>query len=327
MTGRLPRLLAGLLRDPAASWARLRLDLRLRRLRARSRFSSRPVTGDAAAVVNLTSYGHRIGTVFYTVESIAAGTVRPRRLILWLDDPAVLAHPPRTLDRLRARGLELLYSPDYGPHKKQFAYASTVHSPALPLVAADDDVLYPRRWLADLLTGYARYPGDVHAHRTHRIEFDDGHDIAPYARWSAGTGTQASFRTFCTGVSGILYPPALLTALATEGTGFTDRAPWADDVWVHSVMVRHGFRGRQVAALQAEYPAVPGTQRGTLYGRNVRDGGNDAQIHACFGSAELRRMLEDPGGPGRGRSAGAVSPAATGAAGARDADEPGSHVR
>lgn len=294
MNGRLPLALLGLLRDPTLFSVRLRLELRLRRLRGRSRFGTRPVTGDAAAVVNLTSYGHRIATVFYTIESIAAGTVRPRRLILWLDDAAVLADPPPELRRLRARGLELLHCPDYGPHKKQFAYASTVRSPDLPLVAADDDVLYPRSWLADLLAGYSVHPGDVHAHRTHRVEFA-GTRLAPYARWSAGAGTEASFRTFCTGVSGILYPPALLRALASEGDVFRHLAPWADDVWVHSVMVRHGFRGRQVAVRQAEYPAVPGTQRGTLYGRNVRNGGNDAQVLACFGETELRRMREDAG--------------------------------
>lgn len=319
MNGRLPLALLGLLRDPIAFSARLRLELRLRRLRVQSRFGIRRVTGDAAAVVNLTSYGHRIGTVFYTIESIAAGTVRPRRLILWLDDAAVLAAPPAELRRLRARGLELLRCPDYGPHKKQFAYANTVRSPDLPLVAADDDVLYPRDWLSGLLAGYTRYPGDVHAHRTHRVEFA-GTGLAPYTRWSAGTGTDASFRTFCTGVSGILYPPALIRALASEGDAFTRLAPWADDVWVHSVMVRHGFRGRQVSTRQAEYPAVPGTQRGTLYGRNVREGGNDAQILACFGEAELRRMREDAGGPREQQPAESESTAPS-------TDGPGSHVR
>jgi hypothetical protein len=326
VTGRLSRLLLGLVRDPAAVGARIRLDLRLRRLRTRSRFASRPVTGDGAVVVNLTSYGHRIDTVFYSIESIAAGTVRPRRLILWLADPAVLADPPRTLTRLRSRGLELMYCPDYGPHKKQFAYASTAPSPTLPLVAADDDVLYPRRWLSDLLVRHVRHPDDVHAHRTHRIEFD-GSRLAPYERWSAGTGTQASFRTFCTGVSGILYPPALISALAAEGDGFVRLAPWADDVWVHSVMVRHGFRGRQVAERQAEYPAIPGTQRGTLYGRNVRDGGNDAQIHACFGVGELLRMREDDAGTDLGTAAGASAADVAASEPLAARGEPGGHVR
>lgn len=292
MAGRLPRVLLGLLRNPGQNGPRLLLELRLRSLAARNRYGRRRLTGSGGAVVNLTSYGHRIDTVFYAIESIARGSVRPRRLILWLDDAAVVADPPPSLCRLRARGLEVLHCPDYGPHKKQYAYASTVPRPTLPLVAADDDVLYPRRWLADLLAAHSRHPAEAHAHRTHRVEFD-GEVLAPYARWSAGTGTEAGFRVFCTGVSGILYPPALLTALAAEGEEFLRLAPWADDVWVHAVMVRHGFRGRQVAAVQAEYPAIPGTQRGTLYRRNVRDGGNDAQMRACLGPLELSRMRLD----------------------------------
>ena len=309
MAGRLARGLSGLRRDPAATLARLRLELRLRLLSARCRYGRRRVTGTGAAVVNLTSYGHRIDTVFYAIESIARGAVRPRRLLLWLDEADVVADPPPILRRLMERGLEVLWCPDYGPHKKQYAYASTMASAGLPLVAADDDVLYPRLLLADLLAAYARHPEDVHGHRAHRVEFD-GARLAPYRRWSACTGTDASYRTLCTGVSGIIYPPAVLAALAAEGEEFTRLAPWADDIWVHSVMVRHGVRGRQVAPWQAEYDAIPGTQRGTLYGRNVRGGGNDAQIAACFGPEELSRMRADePATTAAGRAA-----------------EPGAHV-
>lgn len=293
--GRLRRVLRGAAADPRGFVVRLRLAARMAGLRAWNRWGRSTVTGPGAAVVNLTSYGHRLQTVFYAVESIARGRVRPQRMILWLDDPAVLADPPPSLIRLRRRGLELLACPDYGPHKKQFAYARTVVAPRVPLVAADDDVLYPRRWLAQLLSVHSRHPHDVIGHRTHRVEFD-GDDLAPYTRWTPGTGTAAGYRTLCTGVSGILYPPGLLTALAAEGDAFRRWAPYADDIWVHSVMLRHGFRGRQVADRQAEYPAIPGTQRGTLYRRNVRDGGNDAQIRACFGPFERERMrLDDVG--------------------------------
>ncbi|MET0954975.1 MAG: hypothetical protein ABWY68_03430, partial [Cryobacterium sp.] len=168
MTGRLARVLSGLRRDPAATLERLSLELRLRLLAAQCRYGRRPVTGTGRAVVNLTSYGHRIDTVFYTIESIARGALRPRRVILWLDDADVVADPPPALRRLMKRGLEVLWCADYGPHKKQYAYASTMASAELPLVAADDDVLYPRLWLADLLAAYARHPEDVHGHRAHR---------------------------------------------------------------------------------------------------------------------------------------------------------------
>jgi hypothetical protein len=303
VTGRLRRVLQGAVADPRDFADRLRVKSAMAALRLRNRVSRRPVTGSGGAVVNLTSYGHRVPTVFYAVESIGRDRVRPRRLILWLDDPDVLAAPPAELLRLRSRGLEILACPDYGPHKKQFAYASSSPDPTLPLVAADDDVLYPRGWLAQLLGAYRRHPEDVHGHRTHRIGIR-GHAVAPYADWTPGRGTEAGFTVFCTGVSGILYPPRMVAALAEEGDAFLLRAPHADDVWVHSVMVRHGFRGRQVAAAQAEYPAIPGTQRDTLYGRNVLGGGNDSQIAACFGATELERMRLDTVGAESGAPAG-----------------------
>ncbi|MDJ0337989.1 hypothetical protein [Cryobacterium sp. PH31-O1] len=287
---RFNRLVADLRRDPAALAQRATIRLRLAGLRLSNRLSRRSVAGSGAVVVNLTSFGHRIDLVFYALETIAGGRIRPGRLILWLDDGAALAHPPATLRRLQRRGLEIASCPDFGPHKKQYPYALT--GPTLPLVAADDDVLYPRRWLAELLEAAARHPLDVTGQRAHTITFD-GDRVAPYARWVAARGTAASFRTLCTGVSGIYYPLGLLEALRAEGDAFLRVAPRADDLWVYAVAVRHGIRARQVGERQAEYPAIPGSQRGTLYRQNVTEGGNDAQFAACVGELERQRMLRD----------------------------------
>ena len=81
------------------------------RFRLLNQFSRRPVTGAGDAVVSLTSYGKRALVCAYGIESIARGAVRPRRLILWLDDEALLATPPKPLQRLVARGLEIRACP------------------------------------------------------------------------------------------------------------------------------------------------------------------------------------------------------------------------
>ena len=284
------RLVADLRRNPADVAHRSLIKLRLAGLRVTNRLSRRPVTGSGPVVVNLTSFGHRISLVHYALETIAAGRIRPHRLILWLDDAATVAQPPATLRRLQKRGLLIQYCPDYGPHKKQYPYALT--GPTLPLVAADDDVLYPREWLAELLEASARHPFDVTGQRAHSITVDGDH-VAPYSQWVAAWGTAASFRTLCTGVSGIYYPLGLLNALRAEGDAFLRVAPRADDLWVYSVALRHGIRSRQVGERQAEYPAIPGSQRGTLYRQNVIEGGNDAQFAACVGEHERERLLRD----------------------------------
>lgn len=50
------------------------------RLLVRNRRSVDPIVGTGAANVSLTSYGKRISTVWQTIETIGAGTVKPHRL-------------------------------------------------------------------------------------------------------------------------------------------------------------------------------------------------------------------------------------------------------
>lgn len=284
--------------DPAAARHRLRMKSVMLRHRWANRLRRSRVTGDAPVVLNLTTFGGRTERVFYTLESIASGTVRPRRLILWIDEQATLDAPPATLRRLQRRGLEILPCENHGSHKKQYAYATSGRAEGLPLAVADDDVFYPPTWLAGLLEAHRRHPEAINGYRAHTVAVTGGR-IAPYDEWTPCTTSEPSYATFLTGVSGIIYPPALLDALAQEGTAFREVAPTADDVWVHAVGVRAGIPSRQVSARQAEFPAVPGTQDGTLYRINVKEGRNDVQIQRAYGPEEVARIARAAaeGGP------------------------------
>ncbi|MGQ1797061.1 hypothetical protein ACT4S5_08010 [Kocuria oceani] len=258
----------------------------------RSCLATEPVTGDAPVVVSLTSYGERIRTVHWVIEAIGAGSVRPQRLILWLADAQVVADPPEPLAGLVGRGLEIRHSQDWGPHKKYYPYVCSQEHHVLPLVIADDDVLYGKNWLAELLATHETHPGEVVTHRAHRMALADG-KILPYARWTPGAPPQASFATFPTGVSGVLYPPALLEALRKAGGGFTQCAPMADDVWLHMMSVRHGVRIRPVRDGCTTYRPLPGARLRGLKFRNVLGGGNDTQIAATYTGEDITRIRKD----------------------------------
>ncbi|MFI7481121.1 hypothetical protein ACH9EU_01765 [Kocuria sp. M1R5S2] len=259
--------------------------------RFRNRFSTDSVTGDAPVTVSLTSYGDRIRAVHLAVESMACGRVRPRRLILWLDDVAVVADPPPPLARLVRRGLEIRATEDWGPHKKYYPYVRSLDRHELPLVIADDDVLYGETWLEELLAVHERHPCDVVAHRAHSIRLEAGR-IMPYATWTPGARAGASFRTFATGTSGVLYPAHLLDALREAGTGFAACAPRADDVWLHAVALRHGARTRPVTDGHTAYRPIPRTLFGGLRTTNVLRGGNDMQIAATYSAPDVRKLWQ-----------------------------------
>lgn len=246
------------------------------------------VGGVDDVVVSLTSYGPRLKHVYLTIESIAAGKVKPRRLILWIDEPGPLNNPPRSLRRLQRRGLELQACNNYGPHKKYFPYASQfAPREAADLVTADDDMFYPRGWLEELLAARVESPRTVIAHRARQIavrrDLAEEPELLPYADWHLASTVAPAFCIFPTGTGGVLYPRPLLLALAERGEAFEAEYWSADDIWLHSTAVKSGFRARQVVATSDRYLMLLGSQQVALFKRNHQEDGNDRMIATAYG--------------------------------------------
>lgn len=257
------------------------------RLRVRNLRSADPIVGSGDANVSMTSYGKRIASVWKTIETIGLGTVKPRRVILWLDDGAAVADPPASLRRLQARGLEIRRCRDYGPHKKYFPYVNAVlpNEPERTLVTADDDVYYPPSWLAELLA--AHRPHEVTAFRA-RIRSD-----APYGSWPLCRTSEPSEHVFATGVSGVAYPPELLHTLKAHGDAFTKVCPRADDYWLHYAAVATGIPIRQVRDVAAYWwEVVLASNRGLWDGEGCANDAVAQQAQrAWLSDDEPRRTL------------------------------------
>lgn len=272
----------------------LRAPLIMRRLERRNRSSTAPVTGTAPAVVSLTTYGGRLQRVHLVVESIAAGRVRPQRLLLWLDEDTDPGTLPVQLERLRDRGLEIRFTRDLGPYKKFYPALGEL-APDQFLVTADDDVLYPQHWLARLIAAATATPSQVHCFRSREARFDnDG--FAAYGTWPLNYSTTPSFRHFPTGVSGVIYPPRMTSALRERGDAFLATAPRADDIWLHHTAVRTGLRVHQLSRLPRHFPELPGSQSVSLFSSNLRQGGNDPQLAATYTAEDIALIRAEPDG-------------------------------
>jgi hypothetical protein len=276
------------LRHPARTFRALALRADMAWLLLSNRFSRKPVaTGEPGAVASLTTYGKRVRAVHLAIESIARGMTKPSRLILWLDDAALFANLPRPLLRLERRGLEIRLCKNYGPHKKYYPYVESQKAFTHPLATADDDVIYPRSWLAGLLDAHRQFPHCVNCYRARMMTLRDG-KIAPYREWPLCESAEPSFRTVATGVSGIIYPAALLAELKRAGTGFEARCPRADDLWLHVRAIRAGFTIRQIQSEAIHFPLIPGTQVTSLYAENcAEEDGNDRQLAVTYESSDL----------------------------------------
>lgn len=258
-----------------------------------NRYSRSRITQADGPVVSLTSYGKRISTAHFTIESIAQGTVLPSRIILWLDEKPAFDDPPAALRRLQARGLEIHLTKNYGPHKKYFPYVAMECSFDKPLVTADDDHLYPKWWLGGLSKAYDESPDVVSCYRARVIRF--GNDaFAKYSSWSRCRSTEASYRHLAIGSSGVIYPPPLLSVLKQSGTGFEKCCPNGDDVWLHVQALRARVRVRQIQRQDRLFPSIPNTQRMGLYRQNFKSGdGNDSQIMATYTLADISALTTE----------------------------------
>jgi hypothetical protein len=277
-----------LIKRPLEMAERGRLKRLLQQLKVRNETGAAPVMRPGGPVVSLTSHGKRIDTVYLTIESIGSGSLLPSELILWLDDEKRFKALPENLERLKRRGLTVNLTKNYGPHTKYYPFVDSRAEFPLPMVTADDDILYPRSWLKQLARAYAAKPDVVNCHRARVIALD-GDELGPYRLWPLCESTKPAWHHFLNGVSGVIYPPKLLAALKAAGTAFVDCCPKADDVWLHAIALREGFPVVQLRKRALHFPIVPESEEIGLYHDNMATG-NDKQIKKTYTEADLRKI-------------------------------------
>ena len=265
------------------------LGARLVRFRLINRFSKRRLLDPGGPHVSLTTHGLRLPEVYKTIESVGLGQCKPSRLILWVDDRGVFLDPPDSLKRLSDRGLEIKLSENFGPHTKYFPYVEGEEAIEVPLVTADDDVIYPKTWLKELIRAHEADPQVIHCQRVRRMRLSVG-GLLPYQEWPFVTNTGPSHRNFITGVTGVIYPMAFLGHLKRAGRGFLDCCPDADDIWLTVNALRHGVMIAQVGGRPASYPKIPGSQKHGLLHRNVTLGGNDDQLRKTVDLRDIEKL-------------------------------------
>ena len=249
----------------------------------KNRFSNQKVNGDTPVVVSLTTYGKRLQVVYFTIESIGNGRIKPKRLILWIQDEKQYLNLPKNLQRLRERGLEIRLSRNYGSHTKYYPYVTEFATDNLPLVTADDDVFYPKYWLEGLYGAYLKNEEVVSCYRAHLMLLEDrGDRVAPFYRWGMCVTDVPSYMHQATGVSGVIYPPKLLYALVDAGDVFLDLCPKADDIWLHVNAIRNGYKIKQIFKQDLHFRTIPFTQQGGLIQQNAHEGLNTIQADKTY---------------------------------------------
>lgn len=275
-----------------------RRELRRRWLEARFSFVNRlglgPTTvGGQSLVVSITTHERRLDRCYLAIESILAGDRRPESVVLWLSARERHLTVPQTLVRLVGRGLTIEYcSPDFGPANK------LVHAlrryPDSTVVVADDDNLYPRRWLAALQQISEGHPSCIIAHACHTLLTDIHGSLLPYAESKRhdAPGSGPSHQLMPLGWGGVLFPPGSLDDVVHDHDLFIQLTPRNDDIWFKAAALVRAVPTVRVSTRNiADVVPVSRTQEDALAVQNVSVENDESlrRVIAHFGLETLIR--------------------------------------
>lgn len=247
---------------------------------------------ECSLIVSLTTYGNRISNVYLPIESIMRQSVRPNRIILWLDNSMSENPLPVILERQIKRGLEVRFCSDIKSYKKIIPTLKLC--PEDVIVTIDDDVIYRFDMLENLLRAYKKDPKYIYCNRMHRIRLrEDKKSAYPYKDWEWEVkDLGVSNLNFPTGGAGTLYPPHCLSNEVIKDEVFMKICPKADDVWLKAMSELNGWQCKKVETFNDTLIFSTDDQQETaLAYNNVYCGGNDIQIKTVFDNYKIWNLL------------------------------------
>ncbi len=240
-------------------------------------------------IVSFTSYPDRMYNIHYTVYSLLNQTKKPDMVILYLaadEFPNGEADLPDKLLKFKEYGLTIKWCKNLKSYKKLIP--ALIEFPDDIIVTADDDIYYEKDWLYKLYNSYLKNPEYIHAHRCHKITFEDN-TIRPYNKWKMCIDdNSADFINFCTTGGGVLYPPNSLHKDVQREELFLKLAPDADDIWFYTMAI---LNNKKIKVINKPYNNIkyvnPERELGiydenTLYRKGNGTGGNDIQLNNIF---------------------------------------------
>lgn len=255
-------------------------------------YSNRTLISDekyhsAPLVVSLTTYSVRIHSIHLVIESIAQQTVKPNRIVLWLDEAEFSPENiPFILKKQIERGLEIKFCSNYRSYKK--IYPTINAFPGYDIITLDDDFIYPHDTIEQLIKTYKFNQNKIIGHRTHTI-LAKNRVIQPYKDWPKETNDNSKpSLNFVTTGAGTLFTHEIAKKIFDEKDLFLDRCPSSDDVWVNVKAITHNIDRIKVddpRAFRKRFIHIPDELAIGLNLQNTGlNGGNDKYLKRLLGN-------------------------------------------
>ena len=227
-------------------------------------------------VVSVTSFGSRVITSALSIHSILRQRVVAEKTILWLDQKTWnRKNLPTSLRYLCLHGLEIRFVLDLGPYTK-FYYAFESF-PGFRVITVDDDIVYPRDHLENLLKKANQFPAKILCSSARMIPSKNTRGYS-YINWPLVWENRdvEDANLLALGVMGIVYPPEFVETIdLIETLNAIEVYPTTDDLWLKKLSLKHDFPIVKVSNWGRPFvSSIVSSEEGLMY-KNLYGGIND----------------------------------------------------
>ena len=175
--------------------------------------------GDHPVYVCMTTIRDRVKYVAESVRSILRGDVLPTQIYVMISKEPYMkdkgiefsALPKSLIELADTKPVTIVYTENIGPHRKLLPILSKYWNDDCVIVTVDDDVIYHRSTLAELIKYYILSGRDsVVALRSHRIGLCTSNQalkVSEYKYWPLVSYGLREMLQLPTGTGGVLYRP------------------------------------------------------------------------------------------------------------------------
>lgn len=233
-------------------------------------------------IVSLTTFPQRVDKVWITIESIFRQTRKPNAILLWLSKKE-FPHPerlPKKLLNLKKRGLIIKFCEgNIMPHKKYY-YSMKKYNKA-KVITIDDDIIYPKTFLEDLISCHEKFPESVCCTIARKITTNSKDGLSDYKKWKyVKQNTMPSFSFVPIGAGGVLYPPQILHEDVFDLHVLKQLALKTDDLWLKIMAIRNCTKTVCCSGnYNRNFLSIIGSQKSNLMERNISEGDNNRVIN------------------------------------------------
>lgn len=191
-------------------------------------------------IVSLTSYSKRFSELNLVIKSLLNQKMKPDMVILYLGTDSDVSDLPCSLLKLRKYGLTIVDGcDDLKPHKKY--YFAMQEYPDDIIITVDDDCIYDRDLIKNLVETHNQFPDAVIARRVNRMRFDEKNNRLLYNQWDyevQDTCNSPDYYLLATGVGGCLYPPHKLDNQLFNINAIRKTCLLTDDLWLKYIELK-----------------------------------------------------------------------------------------